>query len=156
MAGISRYGVLVADGGANDVLKVNPWTGKVSTFFVPPTVKDVAACLQPGAQNNPGTVGCDPVPTGIAVTRSGTIYVSEVLHGAPEGDGPPPPGFDPSSVGRITRIGCHGHVSHAQVTMPVGLSLSGGRLYSTAWSIAGQLGIPSAGQIVQVRPWAFH
>jgi hypothetical protein len=196
---LSRYGLLVADGGGNDVLRVNPWTGKVSTFFVPPTVKDVPACLQPGAQSNPGTVGCDSVPTGIAVarhsiyvstlgaevpgagrvyrlnpwtgkvlhvwkgltaptgiavTRDGTIYVSEVLYGAPETE-TPPPGFDPSTVGRITRIRC-GHVTHAQVTMPVGLSLSRGRLYSTAWSVAGQLGMPGAGQIVQVRRSAFH
>ena len=71
----SRYGLLVADGGANDVLRVNPRTGKVSTFFVPPTVKDVPACLEPGAQANPGTVGCDPVPTGIAVARH-SVYVS--------------------------------------------------------------------------------
>jgi hypothetical protein len=199
---LSRFGLLIADGGANDVLKVNPWTGKVSTFFVPPTVKDVPACLQPGAQSNPGTVGCDSVPTGIAVARhsiyvstlgseapgagrvyrlnpwtgkvlhvwkgltaptgiavtpNGTIYVSEVLYDAPEGDGPPPPGFDPASVGRITRISCGGHVTHAQVTMPVGLSLSHGRLYSTSWAVAGQfLGIPSAGQIVRVRDSAFH
>ena len=32
-------GLLVADGGANDVLLDQPRTGKVSTFFVPPTVK---------------------------------------------------------------------------------------------------------------------
>jgi hypothetical protein len=172
----------------------------VSTFFVPPTVKDVAACLQPGAQTNPGTVGCDSVPTGIAVardsvyvstlgggvpgagrvyrvnpwtgkvmhvwkgltsptgiavTRHGTIYLSEVLYGAPEGDGPPPPGFDPSTVGRITRID-HGHRTHAQVTMPVGLSINDGHLYSTAWSIAGELGMQGAGQIVRVTWRAFH
>ena len=143
----SRYGLLVADGGANDVLRVNPRTGKVSTFFVPPTVKDVPACLEPGAQANDGTVGCDPVPTGIAVARhsvyvstlgaevpgagrvyrlnprtgkvlrvwrgltaptgiavspKGTVFVSEVLFNAPPDN--PPPGFDPASVGRITRM----------------------------------------------------
>ena len=197
---LSRYGLLVAEGGANDVLRIDPRTGRVSTFFVPPTVKDVAACLQPGAQSNPGTVGCDSVPTGIAVARhsvyvstlgggvpgagrvyrlnpwtgkvlhvwkgftgptgiavscTGTIYLSEVFYGAPEGDGPPPADFDPSSVGRITRIR-DGHVTHAQVTMPVGLSLSHGRLYSTAWSVAGQFGMPHAGQIVMVRGSAFR
>ncbi len=191
-------GLLVADGGANDVLLVNPYTGHVRTFFVPPTVKDVPACLEPGSQANPGTVGCDPVPTGVAyrhgsvyvstlgaevpgagrvyklnawtgkvqrvwkgltaptgvaVGRHGTIYVSEVLYGAPEGE--PGPGFDPSSVGRITRI-WHGHQSHAQVTMPTGLLMSGGHLYSTAWSIASFLGIPDAGQIVKVNTRAFH
>ena len=138
---MSRYGLIVADGGANDVLRVDPSSGRVSTFFVPHTVTDVKACLAPGAQSNPGTVGCDPVPTGVAVSRGsvyvstlgaeqpgagrvykldertgkvqrvwrgltsptgiavrddGTVYVSEVLFGAPAGDGPPPPGFDPS------------------------------------------------------------
>lgn len=194
----SRYGLLVADGGANDVLRVNPRTGRVSTFFVPPTVKDVKACLAPGAQSNPGTVGCDPVPTGVTVVRGsvyvstlgaevpgagrvykldartgrvqrvwkgltaptgvavdgrGAIYVSEVEFGAPQG--PPPPGFDPATVGRITKIWC-GHRTHAQVTMPTGLDVDHGRLYASAWSIASFLGIQHAGQIVKVDPRAFR
>jgi len=170
----------------------------VSTFFVPPTVKDVKACLAPGAQANPGTVGCDPVPTGIAVSRGsvyvstlgaevpgagrvyklngrtgrvqrvwkgltaptgiavgrrGQIYVSEVQFGAPEG--PPPAGFDPATVGRITRI-WHGRRTHAHVTMPTGLDFDHGRLYASAWSIASFLGIKHAGQIVRVRPGSFR
>lgn len=197
---VSKYGLLVADGGANDVLRVSRGTGHVSTFFVPPTVTDVPACLKAGAQANPGTKGCDPVPTGIAVangsiyvstlgaevpnagriyklnpktgkvlrvwkgltaptgiavTPGGTIYVSEVLHGAPAGNGPPPSGFDPSSVGRITKI-AHGVRTHAAVTMPTGLDYKGGKLYASAWSIAGMLGIRHPGQIVQVSPRAFH
>ena len=196
----SRYGLLVADGGANDVLRVNRGTGHVSTFFVPPTVKDVPACLEPGAQANPGTKGCDPVPTGIAVanggiyvstlgaevpkagrvyklnprngkvlrvwkgltaptgiavTPAGTIFVSEVMYGAPAGDAPPPPNFDPSSVGRITKI-AHGVRTHAAVTMPTGLDYKDGRLYASAWSIASFLGIQHAGQIVRVHARAFH
>jgi hypothetical protein len=194
----SRFGLFVADGGANDVLKVNPRTGRISTFFVPHTVKDVAACKGPGAQANPGTVGCDPVPTGvqvrngslyvstlgaeapgagriyklnartgkvqrvwkgftaptgIAVRRDGTIYFSEVLFGAPEG--PPPANFDPSSVGRITRI-ANGHITHSQVTMPTGLALKHGHLYASAWSVGFFLGIPHAGQVVRVRESSFH
>ena len=193
-------GLLVADGGANAVLRVNPRTGKVRTFFVPRTVKDVKACLSPDAQANPGTVGCDPVPTGvvvangsvyvstlgaevpgagrvykldkrtgkvqrvwkgltsptgIAVGRDGSVYVSEVLFGAPEGD-EPPPGFDPADVGRITKIARNGKVSHAPVTMPTGLLFSRGSLYASAWSIASFLGIEGAGQIVKVKPGAFH
>jgi glucose/arabinose dehydrogenase len=195
---MSRYGLLVADGGANDVLRVNPRTGRVSTFFVPHTVTDVEACLAPEAQANPGTVGCDPVPTGVAVHRgsvyvstlgaevpgagrvyklnertgrvqhvwkgldaptgvavapNGAIYVSEVLYGAPAGD--PPADFDPSTVGRITKI-WHGRQTHAQVTMPTGLDYERGHLYATAWSIAGMLGIAQAGQVVQVNPRAFR
>lgn len=198
---ITRYpgGLLVADGGANSVLWVHPRTGRVRTFFVPPTVKDVDACLEPDAQANPGTRGCDPVPTGVvfargsvyvstlgaevpgagrvyklnprngrvqrvwkrltgptgvAVANDGAIYVSEVLQGAPAGD--PPPGFDPSTVGRITRIAPSGRRTHAEVTMPVGLVAEGGRLYSTAWAIAFFLGMQDAGQVVQVNRGAFR
>jgi hypothetical protein len=193
--------LLVADGGANDVLRVNRYTGRTTTFFAPPTVTDVKACLADGAQNNPGTVGCDPVPTGVAVVKGsvyvstlgaevpgagrvyklnahsgevqrvwkgltaptgvavspgGSIYVSEVFYGAPAGDGPPPAGFDPSSVGRITKISPSGHITHAAVTMPTGLDYERGHLYSSAWSVASFLGIEHAGQIVSVSPSAFH
>jgi hypothetical protein len=195
----TKWGLLIADGGANDVLLVNPRTGKISTFFVPPNPR-TPECLEPGAQANPGTVGCDPVPTGVvahgkyvyvstlgaeqpgaaaiwkldgrsgkvlkvwhgftsltgvAVGPNGTLYASEVLFGAPQGEGPPPPGFDPSTIGRITRIQ-PGKITHAQVTMPTGLEYFGGRLYASSWSTASFLGIPHAGQLVQVRPGAFH
>ncbi|MBL7259854.1 ScyD/ScyE family protein [Paractinoplanes lichenicola] len=70
----TRWGLLVADGGANDVLRVDPRTGKVSTFFVPPNPR-TKECLAKGAQANPGTKGCDSVPTGIAV-QGRHVYVS--------------------------------------------------------------------------------
>jgi hypothetical protein len=194
----SRFGLFVADGGANDVLKINPRTGKVRTFFVPKTVKNVPACKGADANNNPGTKGCDPVPTGVqvlgnsvyvstlgaerpgagriyklnartgkvqrvwkgftsptgvAVKKDGTLYFSQVLYGAPEG--PPPPTFDPSTIGRITRIH-NGHVKNAQVTMPTGLVLKDGRLYASAWSIASFFGMPHSGQVVKVKKRAFH
>ena len=78
-----------------------------------------------------------------------------MLYGAPAGDGPPPPGFDPSKVGQITRIR-HGHRTHAQVTMPTGLDLRHGNLYASAWSIASFVGIQHAGQIVRVERSQFH
>ena len=65
--------VLVADAGANAVLAVDR-KGNVSEFFVPPLVT-TGACE--GAENNsPETVGCDPVPTGLAYGRGNTLYVS--------------------------------------------------------------------------------
>ena len=194
----SKYGLLVADGGANAVLRVGRHSGKVSTFFAPPTVK-IPACLRPGVQANPGTVGCDPVPTGIAVARhsvyvstlgaevpgagrvyklsprtgrvqkvwtgltaptgiavapDGTIFVSHVLEGAPQG--PPPAGFDPATVGAITRISPSGRRTTAQVTMPTGLEYRNGALYATSWSIASFLGIQHAGQVVKVDRRAFR
>jgi hypothetical protein len=192
--------VLVADAGANDVLSIDARTGRVRTFFVPPVVspREVAACGQ--VENNPGTVGCDPVPTGITRGRDGLFYVStlgaeapgagrvyvlnsrghvvrviknldaptgiavdddlgvivsELLYGAPEG--PPPPGFDPSSVGRLVRIDSRDHRSAAGVTMPTGLVFQEDRLYASAWSVASLLGLPAgSGQIDRVAEQAFH
>ena len=88
-------------------------------------------------------------PTGVAVGRDGTVYVSEVFDGAPEGE--PGPGFDPATVGRITKIAPNGKRTNAQVTMPTGLLYEHGKLFSTAWSVASFLGIPHAGQVVKVE-----
>jgi hypothetical protein len=71
--------ILVADAGANTVLSIDRDNGKISTFFVPPVVTD-GACA--GVENNPAsdkypaTVGCDPVPTGVAAGPNGRIYIS--------------------------------------------------------------------------------
>lgn len=189
--------VLVADAGANAVLSVDRRTGEVSTFFVPPVVTDVPGCAE--APNNPGTVGCDPVPTGItegpwglvyvstlgaevpgagrvyvltphgsvvhviddltaptglAVDRRGTVYVSNVAEGFPE-EGPGPD-LDPSTIGEVTRIAWHGERSTAQVTMPTGLLVDGGELYASAWSVASFLGLPAgSGELVRVGQDAF-
>lgn len=188
--GMTSYpgGLLVADGGANDVLKVNPRTGRVSTFFVPPNPRN-AGC----ANANPGTTGCDSVPTGvtyakgsvwvstlgsdvpgaariyklnprngnvrqvwrnltgltgIAVAPDGAKFVSQVLEGSPP-PGPPPAGFNPATVGQILKVH-RGTIEQAQVTMPTGLVMRRGKLFSTAWSTAFFFGIPNAGQIVRV------
>ncbi|WP_369130907.1 ScyD/ScyE family protein [Modestobacter roseus] len=194
-----RKRVLVADAGANAVLSVDRRTGEVSTFFVPPVVspEEVPGCAE--AENNPGTVGCDSVPTGIvegtrgllyvstlgsevpgagrvyvltphgdvvhvidgltsptgvAVDRRGTVFVSNVVAGAPEGE--PAPGFDPAGVGEVTRIDRAGNRSTAQVTMPTGLLVDRGGLVASAWSIAALLGLPPGqGQLVRVGAGAF-
>ena len=99
--------------------------------------------------------GLNPA-TGVTVGRDGSVYVSELLFGGPEGEGPPPPGFDPSQVGRIVRVARDGTKSAAQVTMPIGLGFKGGKLYSTSWAIAGEMGMPGRGQVVQVKPTAFE
>jgi streptogramin lyase len=68
--------ILVADAGANAVLSIDPETLEVSTFFVAPVVSpaEVKACDVP--ENDPGEVGCDPVPTGVTRGPDDTIYVS--------------------------------------------------------------------------------
>jgi len=78
----SKFGLFVADGGANDVLRINPRTGKVHTFFAPKTVTNVPACKGPDANANPGTKGCDPVPTGVQVVGN-SLYVSTLGAEAP-------------------------------------------------------------------------
>lgn len=94
-------------------------------------------------------------PTGIAVDGRGTVYVSNVIEGAPL-EGPPPEGFDPATIGEITKISPSGKRSVAQVTMPSGLLWENGKLYASAWSVAGLfLGIADAGQVVEVRDSAF-
>lgn len=191
--------VLVADGGANDVLAVDR-RGKVSTFFVPPNVT-TGACK--GMKNNDKKhPGCDSVPTGlaygpgnrlyvstlggfmpgagrvyvldattgkvrkvirgldaptgVAVDGKGNVFVSQVMEGAPQGEGPPPPGFDPSTVGQIIKVTPKGKRTFAQVTMPSGVLWHRGRLYSSAWSIAAMVGVTDpVGQVVRVGPRAF-
>ncbi|MGY1827047.1 MULTISPECIES: ScyD/ScyE family protein [unclassified Blastococcus] len=93
--------------------------------------------------------------TGVAVDHKGTVYVSNVLEGMPMGEGPPPADLDPSTVGELTRIERDGDRATAQVTMPTGLEIEGGHLYASAWSIAGFLGMPSAGEIQRVGQGAF-
>jgi hypothetical protein len=95
--------------------------------------------------------------TGIAVGSDGSLYLSQLLYGAPAGEGPPPPGFDPSKVGRIIRVAPNGTRTYAKVTMPVGLKFYGGQLYSTAWSVATEFFNlpPGTGQVVKVSPSAF-
>jgi hypothetical protein len=193
-----RGRLLVADAGANTVLSVDRSDGEISTFFVPPVVTDVPACEN--AQNNPGTVGCDPVPTGlaqgpdgniyvstlgaeapdaarvyvltrhgdvvdvidgltsatgVAVDDDGVVYVSNLLQGAPQGEGPPPPDFDAAAVGEVIRIDGDDRTT-AQVTMPTGLLLEDGTLYASAWSIAGFLGMPDRGEVVSVGADSFE
>jgi hypothetical protein len=119
---ITKYprGLLVADGGANDVLRVNPRTGRVSTFFVPPTVKasESAVCGTPDGQANPGTVGCDPVPTGVVFAR-GSVWVLTLGAFAPGG-------------GHIYKLNARtGRVQHVikGLTAPVGLAVDHDSIY---------------------------
>jgi len=78
---VQKKRVLVSDAGANDVLSIDLHSGEISTFFVPPVVTDTPECM--AAENNPGTVGCDPVPTEITQGPDGLIYVGSLGAEAP-------------------------------------------------------------------------
>ncbi|HYN71152.1 MAG TPA: hypothetical protein VES60_01530 [Nakamurella sp.] len=76
------------------------------------------------------------------------MYVSELMEGLATAT-------DPSTIGRIVKIAPNGTRTYAQVTMPVGLLIDNGVLYSSAWSVAGTLPVPDAGQVVRVDDSAF-
>ncbi|SDU91575.1 hypothetical protein SAMN04488544_1913 [Microlunatus sagamiharensis] len=72
--------LLAADAGGNDVLAISR-SGKVSTFFVPPSVT-TGPCA--GAeQNSDAGPSCDAVPTGLAWGPDGNLYVSAATGLAP-------------------------------------------------------------------------
>lgn len=176
---LTPRGLLVADGGANDVLRVDPWTGKVSTFFVPPN-PTTTECLADGAQSNPGTVGCDSVPTGVAY-RGGSVYVSTLGAEQPGAgaiyrlsdrsgrvqrtwgglDGPTGVAvsnggvyysqvFGQQGAGAITRIGNAGRRSVVTVSQPTALLFARRRLHASVGSLT-----PGQGRVVVVRPRSF-
>ena len=66
--------LLVADGGANDVLRVNK-KGRTSTFFVPPAVTSGDCANQKQNDDQFGN-SCDAVPTGLAFGPDGNLYIS--------------------------------------------------------------------------------
>jgi len=94
--------------------------------------------------------------TGVEVDRKGAVYVSNVIEGAPEGEGPPPADFDPADVGEVTRIAPDLSRSTADVTMPTGLLLQDGKLYASAWSVASFLGLEDRGEVVSIGRGAFR
>ncbi len=173
--------LFVADGGANDVLRINARTGRVTTFFVPQTVKgnEAKACASPSAQGNPGTKGCDPVPTGITFAKgsawvstlgaeapgAGRIYqlnprnghVRHVWKGLTAPIGVAIGGDRSIYYGQLDKGGSivrlhRGKVTRAAVTTPIGLVIRHGSLFATAGGLVG----PGAGQIVRVPRYQFR
>lgn len=72
--------LLVADAGANDVLKVDR-KGRPSTLFVPPIVTTGDCAKQ--ENNSDAGPGCDAVPTGLAYGPNGNLYVSALTSEVP-------------------------------------------------------------------------
>lgn len=91
--------VYVADAGGNDLLKVDPATGNISTVAVFPGVPlpNIPETANP---DRGGAHEADPVPTGIDVAEDGHIFVG-FLTGFPFADG----------AASIAHVSADGHVS---------------------------------------------
>jgi hypothetical protein len=171
---------LVADAAGNDVLRVR--NGKVSLWhvfanlpsgeqWVPTSLaRDADGHVYVGglAGETPGkarvvefsasghrvrTIGGFTTVTGVAVDASGNLWVSELFWNL--GD-PSSPDFDPSTVGRVTKVAPNGQRTHYAVPLPAGIVVDrAGFVYVSAWSIApgaGAFGNPDwAGQIWRFR-----
>lgn len=164
---------IVADGGANDVLRVDN-KGNVKAFFVPPVITTGECAGRPN--NDPEHTGCDPVPTGMAYGPRNTLYVA-TLSGEAAGLGRVYvldartgkeeryiSGFNsPTGVAvdywgniyvsellnnQIVKVDWRGKRSYAAVTEPSAVFISGGKLYATAQAF-------TDGQIIQVNDSAF-
>ena len=125
----------------------------VSTLSGEAEGEGIAYHLNPYSGEVLDTIGGLNSPLGIAVGDDGSVYVSEGLHGMPEGV--PEDDFDPASIGRVVRIATDGTRSYAAVPMVTGLLFDGGELYASAWSLGSFVGLEDAGQIVMLSPEAF-
>ncbi|HET7901412.1 MAG TPA: ScyD/ScyE family protein [Candidatus Nanopelagicales bacterium] len=64
--------LIVVDAGANDMLEVRGHKVRTLTVFPVSTAGECAT----RPENDPGTFGCDPVPTDVEMGRDGYLYVS--------------------------------------------------------------------------------
>lgn len=158
------YGVLalpgrqiIADAGGNDILEVGS-NGAIRTIAAIPNIT-VGKCAG-AANNDPQHLGCDSVPTGVAMGPDGQLYVSglgsEVAGriwrvdprtgsiGFTMGNLPPLTGIAVAADGTIYassmftntvfRIAPNGARSAASVPGPTGLAWRSGVLYSASQS----------------------
>jgi hypothetical protein len=129
----------VADAGGNDLLKVDPASGKIELVTV-------FAGL-PGPMANPtrgGAQEIDPVPTGIAFDGSGNVYVS-LLPGFP---------FLPGSS-KVVKVGSSGGVSDyaTGLTMVTDLKTGpDGQIYAVSLGQFTEQGpLPNSGAVLRIK-----
>ena len=129
----------VADAGANDLIKVDPESGKVTLLA---TFAGI-----PGPIPNPSRGGAkesDPVPTGVVMADDGSFYVS-LLPGFP---------FTPGSA-KVVAVSPDGNVTDyaTDLTMVTDLKMGpDGALYAVELGEFGEQGpTPNTGAVVRIQ-----
>jgi hypothetical protein len=145
----SRHGfLLLADAGANDVLKIDRH-GHIRTFFVPKVIKTCACATT--KNNTKSGFGCDPVPTGLAYGPHGLLYISALAS-------------EVKGQGRVYVVNRRGHLVRTirGFTAPTGVAVNGkGTVFASELLQGAPEGPPPAnfdpstiGQIVRVPQYA--
>jgi DNA-binding beta-propeller fold protein YncE len=132
--------LLVADAAGNDLLKVDPTTGKVQLVATFPDV--------PGPMPNPEREGknlTEAVPTGIAVDANGNLFVS-LLPGAPMMPG----------TAKVVKVAPDGTVSDYATGLTTLTDLRmgpDGNLYAVSIGQMTEQGpAPNSGALIRVKP----
>jgi hypothetical protein len=124
---------LVADAAGNDILRVDH-TGHVSVFAVLPNVTYGDCATQPNDNN---TVGCDAVPTSLAVGPNGHIFVGELA------------GLTPGAGQVLELDPIHGRIlkTLSNLNPITGIAVaSDGTVYASEFSFD-----PSGGKVTQIN-----
>ena len=140
IVGTAEGKLLVADAGANTLLRIDPATGTVELVTTFPAI--------PGVFPNPNRGGemlADPVPTGVDVAADGNAYVA-LLSGAP---------FVPGSAKVVIVTPAGARTDYAtNLTMLTDLSIGpDGNVYAVQFAVFTDQGpTPESGAVVRVLP----
>ncbi len=127
--------IYVADAGANDLLKVNPTTGAISTVAVFPPFPNNTGVGPPVSQ---------AVPTGVVANDDGTFFVG-FLHGFP---------FPPGAT-KVVKVMANGSMSDFATGLTSLTDLTrgpDGKLYAVQFAVFGAEGPgPNTGALIRIN-----
>ena len=142
--------IYVADAAANDLLKVDPANGNISTVTVFPGIPLPPPAQQPGGNpDRGGRQETDPVPTGVSIAPDGSIYVG-LLTGFPFLEG----------AAKVIYVGAGGNQTDAAtgLTMVVDTEVGpDGNIYASEFAKFSLTStppgyVPNSGAVVRVLP----